>query len=1702
MDNGVWIEAAAGPSTGAYVLSKVLGMTTTRVVSIDVDATARRVGSHINQKQGSFPGLDHTIKSLDHVTEEFIISLGKISLFTSGTPCGDFSLLKLASLRNATDNNRRDGLNGTTGRLFKVAIQVWRWILKNNPDAVGIFEMVNFSDMRHQWSEVCELLGVKPYIIDAADHSFTRRERAFWVVGMEMPADWPPPPSPMSAQKCMNRGRIIECTKKAAISRSSVPGTITKNWHEREDGTIVQDTHFPIRVQDSKVGSTFLTVKEAELLHGMPAGLTAAPGVSEVQRLKVIGNGWDHNVIKMILQQYRRHRETAVMSPIVRQVSQELQQHQRKKLRVLATAMLLQPTSLVLQAAEQSEDEVQKAFRNAVRLLKHHNRDTLKRNSAGAILDSGSSKHLHGEVVVTNSQLRFNMSGFQGSQKMTSGNGHWLLNVTDAITGSAAEIRLDDADKMLGISNSLISMGKLLRLSWKFDFDGVTGAYWAYPPDTSVKIRVELGHDDILRLPSPPVYVNSASAVSQACAAVTAEQDDELATAQLQHHHEQQCAAHAAVHFASFEPLQQCSSVNMTRQVRTATGNYVHRLCNHGGTDKMSYTLKFTKGYKEMWFSFVKNCRACALGDSRRRGIKHTRLPHPSEKQAAADSTALQCTRESQVTPLGVFLEQADDYDDVDSDIDSGELDDLAYAQYQIDAEKPGKHDDSPCDWSRFDLATLQPFEAVFADFKEYDCYVRGGAIGFLMVTDYKSRVTCKFDVKQKTEVGIAFQQYAVRWGVHKLGYLCTVHTDGCGSMKHVRQMANRMGIDHRYVPSKRQSLNPAEKAIDVHMSSTRVVLIDTVGEAGHVLFSKCLEHVLHHSLRIATDAPRGWLTPLEIAGYGRPRIDRLRPFFTQVIKWQPKRHKSLLDPVLHHGSIARLIGYRDCKTDSEYKIWLQHDNGSHSIAHSRDVVFDVHNFRTDEVKKAISAEQPGVEPSAESDLSSTESESEGTVETSEVEAFPEKGRDFPSSSSDSEDVVDKDDAGRGGVSADNGTDQPRSIDNSNSNSLPPPKNRKQKGHFRDLQSSSGFRGPAGTYTESRYKRSSRRKHANSALQEQRIEFQANMTKILSKTRRSNKRTARMLCDTLDDYRCKHPTDLSVCTAVAEHLANLVQKDVKWKEAIEGPDRIKVEEAFNKERTSLMNKILRPLNPEDGAEFELAVKEATKGRWLLDLKRSGDWKARGVKQGFLEYLKNPEADGPGFITYAHVAKLTSARLLLFRRGRKDLKHHVMIKDISTAFLQSDKFPEGKLKYIYFKNPFTNQLEYFAQNGPIYGEASAPRRWEDTFAPWLEKQGFVRAKNERGVFYHPKRQLAMLLYVDDCCASGRSSDLAWLDQLIDKHWEAKPAEYLTENNPLDYLGIDVSMDKENVYMSMEKYVKQMLYSLNFTAKKHPTRPMIKAVDTSSPIITDPERRKWYMKGVGCIGWLNQTVRLDLAHTYSRLAQHLSEPTESAMSALEHALSYVAGTPDMALSAALEAADEDLTTLMKHGVVSTSQYSAFSDSDYAQNSEPQNKRRSQNGACLMQNKTPVWWSSKAHSKCTAHDWIKHAHADMSTAAAEVYAAGNATKDLLHISYIVEEMGMSWQRPIMLGVDNAAAIAFADDSCEKTELKHIDVRQEWVKVLRDHNLVITVHVDTASNLADFFTKILDEETFLRHRNTMMTALYVKQNKARMSQ
>lgn len=253
----------------------------------------------------------------------------------------------------------------------------------------------------------------------------------------------------------------------------------------------------------------------------------------------------------------------------------------------------------------------------------------------------------------------------------------------------------------------------------------------------------------------------------------------------------------------------------------------------------------------------------------------------------------------------------------------------------------------------------------------------------------------------------------------------------------------------------------------------------------------------------------------------------------------------------------------------------------------------------------------------------------------------------------------------------------------------------------------------------------------------------------------------------------------------------------------------------------------------------------------------------------------------------------------------------------------------------------------------------------------------------------------------------------------------------------------------------------------------------------------------MSALGCCGWLVNTTRPDVAYACSRIAQHMATPTISALEATEKMCCYLRDTADLALAAPLWEGDLRLCRDEQGNAVefyNTDFWSYFCDSDFAGNSETQNGRRSQNGYIALLNGAPVLWASKVSSVAFAHPKIGESHADVSSAAAEIYAAANATYDFLHISYVAEEAGILVQLPIIMQIDNTACEAFINHTAFRTKLKHIDCRQEWVRLIRDKEVLLPTHVDSADNLADLFTKILDRGTFERLRDQIMIRRHIE--------
>ena len=139
--------------------------------------------------------------------------------------------------------------------------------------------------------------------------------------------------------------------------------------------------------------------------------------------------------------------------------------------------------------------------------------------------------------------------------------------------------------------------------------------------------------------------------------------------------------------------------------------------------------------------------------------------------------------------------------------------------------------------------------------------------------------------------------------------------------------------------------------------------------------------------------------------------------------------------------------------------------------------------------------------------------------------------------------------------------------------------------------------------------------------------------------------------------------------------------------------------------------------------------------------------------------------------------------------------------------------------------------------------------------------------------------------------------------------------------------------------------------------------------------------------------------------------------------------------------------------------------YLDSNYA---DYKVDRKSTLGTCQFLGRSLVSWSSKKQN-CVA----------LSTAEAEYVAAGACCAQLLWMRQTLHDFGCQFTK-ISLLYDNESAIKLANNPVSHSRTKHIDIQHHF---LRDHEIKGDIeirHVSTEKQLADIFTKPLDESRF----------------------
>ena len=104
------------------------------------------------------------------------------------------------------------------------------------------------------------------------------------------------------------------------------------------------------------------------------------------------------------------------------------------------------------------------------------------------------------------------------------------------------------------------------------------------------------------------------------------------------------------------------------------------------------------------------------------------------------------------------------------------------------------------------------------------------------------------------------------------------------------------------------------------------------------------------------------------------------------------------------------------------------------------------------------------------------------------------------------------------------------------------------------------------------------------------------------------------------------------------------------------------------------------------------------------------------------------------------------------------------------------------------------------------------------------------------------------------------------------------------------------------------------------------------------------------------------------------------------------------------------------------------------------------------------------------------------------AEIIAASETAKEAKFYREFIAEMGFPQDEPTTMYVDNTATVNLAYNPEYHNRTKHIDRRHFYVREqVEDHTLCVR-YVQSADNLADFFTKPLPPKTFFKLRDKIM--------------
>ncbi|GJW73558.1 putative ribonuclease H-like domain-containing protein [Tanacetum coccineum] len=298
--------------------------------------------------------------------------------------------------------------------------------------------------------------------------------------------------------------------------------------------------------------------------------------------------------------------------------------------------------------------------------------------------------------------------------------------------------------------------------------------------------------------------------------------------------------------------------------------------------------------------------------------------------------------------------------------------------------------------------------------------------------------------------------------------------------------------------------------------------------------------------------------------------------------------------------------------------------------------------------------------------------------------------------------------------------------------------------------------------------------------------------------------------------------------------------------------------------------------------------------------------------------------------------------------------------------------------------------------------------------------------------------------EDPAHPNKSSMVKDFEELMQKEFKMSSMGELTF-----FLGLQVKQSNGGIFLSQDKYVKDILNKFDFRTIKPASTP----IEAHKSLGKDEEGEDvdvhTYRSMIGCLMYLTAS-RPDIMFAVCLCARFQVTPKVSHLHAVKRIFRYLKHQPKLGLWYPKD---------------SPFHLEAFSDSDYAGDNHD---RRSTSGGCQYLGRRLVSWQCK-----------KQTIVAISSTEAEYVAAASCCAQVLWMQNQLLDYGFNFMNT-EIHIDNESTICIVRNPVFHSKTKHIQIRHHFIRDCYEQRLINVVKVHTDDNVADLLTKGFDLARF----------------------